>query len=199
MEKRKGKRKMILNWTVLALIIVGSVLLLLIFPDKKDDVVRVSMDFLIEMILILPAVMILLGLFAVWVPGDIVVKFLGRASGAKGVVLSIILGALPTGPLYIAFPIAAALLRKGAKVSNIIIFLSAWACIKIPQELVELQFLGARFMALRLVLTIIFVIIMGLVIEKIMKLGGEKDIMVTTAEKARFQKIHLNLPLSLPS
>jgi len=184
MEKRKGKRKMILNWTVLALIIVGSVLLLLIFPDKKDDVVRVSMDFLIEMILILPAVMILLGLFAVWVPGDIVVKFLGRASGAKGVVLSIILGALPTGPLYIAFPIAAALLRKGAKVSNIIIFLSAWACIKIPQELVELQFLGARFMALRLVLTIIFVIIMGLVIEKIMKLGGEKDIMVTTAEKS---------------
>ena len=184
MEKRKGKRKMILNWSALALIIVGSVLLLLIFPDKKDDVVRVSMDFLIEMILILPAVMILLGLFAVWVPRDMVVKFLGRASGVKGVVLSIILGALPTGPLYIAFPIAAALLRKGARVSNIIIFLSAWACIKIPQELVELQFLGARFMALRLVLTIIFVIIMGLVIEKIMKLGGEKDIMVTTAEKS---------------
>jgi len=123
MEKRKGKRKMILNWSALALIIVGSVLLLLIFPDKKDDVVRVSMDFLIEMILILPAVMILLGLFAVWVPRDMVVKFLGRASGVKGVVLSIILGALPTGPLYIAFPIAAALLRKGARVSNIIIFL----------------------------------------------------------------------------
>ena len=184
MEKRKRKRKMILNWTVLALIIVGSVLLLLIFPDKKDDVVRVSMDFLIEMILILPAVMILLGLFAVWVPRDIVVKFLGRVSGVKGVVHSIILGALPTGPLYIAFPIAAALLRKGAKVSNIIIFLSAWACIKIPQELVELQFLGARFMALRLILTIIFVIIMGLIIEKMMKLGDEKDIMVTTAKKS---------------
>jgi len=55
-----------------------------------------------------------------------------------------------------------------------IIFLSAWACIKIPQEMVELQFLGARFMLLRLILTIIFVIIMGLSIEKIIEWNDKK-------------------------
>jgi len=79
----------------------------------------------------------------------------------------LLMGSLPTGPLYVAFPMASALLKKGAKVSNIIIFLSAWACIKIPQELVELQFLGAKFMASRLLLTVIFVIIMGLFVEKV--------------------------------
>ena len=64
---------------------------------------------------------------------------------------------------------AAALLNKGARISNVIIFLSAWACIKLPQEMVELQFLGVQFMFSRLILTIVFVIIMGLLIEQIVK------------------------------
>jgi len=81
----------------------------------------------------------------------------------------------------VAFPVAAVLIKKGAKISNIIIFLSAWACIKIPQEMVELKFLGLEFMVLRLILTIIFVVIMGLSIEKIIewtdktKVEGAKD------------------------
>jgi len=128
---------------------------------------------------ILPAVMIIMGLFAVFIPSETVVKYLGKTSGIKGIALSILIGTLPTGPLYVAFPMAATLLKKGARVSNIIVFLSAWACIKIPQELVEFQFLGAEFMALRLILTIIFVIIMGLIIERIIewsKKGNKLDV-----------------------
>ena len=68
-----------------------------------------------------------------------------------------------------AVPVAAVLIKEGDRMSNIIIFLSAWACIKIPQEMVELKFLGLKFMVLRLVLTIIFVVIMGLSIEKIIE------------------------------
>ncbi|MEA3558409.1 MAG: permease, partial [Candidatus Thermoplasmatota archaeon] len=116
--------------------------------------------------LILPAIMVILGLFAVWIPNKMIGKHLGHASGIKGVIISIILGTLPTGPLYIAFPMAAVLLAKGAKRSNIIIFLSAWACIKIPQEMVELRFLGLEFMLLRLALTVTFVVMMGISVEK---------------------------------
>ncbi|MCD6466908.1 MAG: permease [Methanomicrobia archaeon] len=167
--KEKQKRGMIRDWVLLGSILIITVVLLSIFPDKKGAVISTSWDFFIEMALILPAVMVILGLFAVWVPKDIVVKYLGNASGIRGIFLAIILGALPTGPLYIAFPMAAALLKKGAKISNIIVFLSAWACIKIPQEMVELQFLGAQFMISRLILTIIFVVIMGLFIEQVIK------------------------------
>jgi len=66
----------------------------------------------------------------------------------------------------VAFPLASSMIKKGASISNIVIFLSAWACLKIPQELVELQFLGWKFMVLRWTLTVILVIIMGAVIEK---------------------------------
>jgi len=141
------------------------VILLSFVPDKTESVISVSWEYFLEMIIILPAVMIVMGLFSVWISDDIIMKYLGESSGFKGILLSLFLGTLPIGPLYVAFPIAAFLIKKGARVSNIIIFLSAWACIKLPQELVELEFLGFNFMIVRLLLTIIFVIIMGLAIE----------------------------------
>jgi len=161
------------DWILLGIILLIAILLLSIFPDRKGPVINTLWDYFIEMMLILPAVMIILGLFAVWVSKETVVKYLGKTSGLKGIILAIILGALPTGPLYIAFPIAVTLLKKGAKISNIVIFLSSWACIKIPQEMVELQFLGPKFMLLRLSLTIIFVIIMAVIIEKIIEWSDE--------------------------
>jgi uncharacterized membrane protein YraQ (UPF0718 family) len=94
---------------------------------------------------------------------------MGATSGLKGVIISIILGALPTGPLYAAFPLALVLKNKGASITNIVVFLSARACIKIPQELVEIQFLGLKIMAVRLALSNIFVNIMGMIIEKLTK------------------------------
>jgi len=151
--KEKQKQGMIRDLIILGIILAVTVILLTAFPDRKGPVIGASWDFLLEMILILPAVMVILGLFVVFVPKETVVRYLGKASGIKGIILAIILGALPTGPLYIAFPMAAALLKKGAKISNIIVFLSAWACIKIPQEMVELQFLGVQFMISRLILT----------------------------------------------
>lgn len=168
----KEKQGIIRDLIILGVISIVTLILLYIFPDKKEPVLSTSWNFFIEMMLILPAVMVMLGLFAVWVPKDIVVRYLGKASGVKGIFLAIILGALPTGPLYIAFPIASALLKKGAKISNIVFFLSAWACIKVPQEMVELQFLGVRFMLSRLSLTVIFVVIMGIFIEKVNWMEG---------------------------
>lgn len=151
----------------LVIVLAVTLTLLTIFPAKRPTVISVSKKFFVELILILPAVMVLMGLFSVFVSREMVVKYLGRSSGLKGFLLAIFFGALPTGPLYVAFPLAAALIKKGARRANIVIFLSAWACIKIPQEMVELQFLGLKFMATRLALIIVFVIFMGLMIEQI--------------------------------
>ena len=155
--KEKQKKVILRDWGLVSITLIIMITLLSVFPEKQEVVITTSWKFFIEMIWILPAVMVLMGLFAVWVSKETIVKYLGKTSGIRGIFLAIFLGALPTGPLYVAFPIAAGLIKKGARISNILIFLSAWACIKIPQEMVELQFLGAKFMALRLVLTIVFV------------------------------------------
>jgi len=174
-KTKKQKKGMLRDLILLGIFSCVMIILLLVFPNKQEPVIKTSWDFFVEMIAILPAVMILMGLFSVWVSKETVVKYLGKKSGLKGMFLSILFGALPTGPLYVAFPMASTMIKKGARISNIIIFLSAWACIKIPQEMVEMRFLGLKFMASRLLLTIIFVFLMGLLVERIIEWSDRKN------------------------
>jgi len=178
-EKKKMRRDIIRGYVIFAIALVIAVILLLVFPDKQDAATTTAWNYFLEMVFILPAVMVIMGLFSMFVSKEQVVKYMGKTSGIKGILLAIFFGALPTGPLYVAFPLALALLKKGARVSNIVIFLSAWACIKIPQELVELQFLGLKFMAARLILTIIFVALMGIFIERLIEWTDNRRIGVS--------------------
>jgi len=174
-ERERPKKTMTRNWSLLGIVLLIGIVLVFSFPDKKGEVIAISLEFFIEMIMILPAVMVLMGFFTVWVSKEMTMKYLGKSSGIKGILLAIFLGSMPTGPLYVAFPVAAELRKKGASISNIIILLSAWSCIKIPQEMVELQFLGLNFMVSRLLLTVIFIIIMGLLIERIIEYDNKKE------------------------
>lgn len=166
-EKKGSPKNILRDYLFFLVALVSGVLLLFIFPEKKEAATTTAWSYFREMMAILPAVMVITGLFSVFISKEQVVKFLGKASGVKSPLLALFFGALPTGPLYIAFPLASALIKKGASVSNVVIFISAWACIKIPQELVELQFLGFKFMGFRLILTVFFVILMGLLIERL--------------------------------
>ena len=176
MQKSQGKgknssKKPVSLQSIIVLIgtaVIAGILVYL-FPDNRDRVVDTSLRFFYEMISILPAIVILIGLFAVFVPKQMVADYLGHASGVKGFLLAIFLGALPTGPLYVAFPIAAAMLKKGARAANMIVFLTAWACIKLPQEMVELKFMGLEFTLLRFSLTVTAAVVMGLLTERLMK------------------------------
>ena len=174
-----------IKWDLVALVASAVALfgLSMIFPDKGEKALTISWEYLKEMVFILPAVMVLMGLFAVWVERDVVVKYLGKGSGMWGLLLAILLGTLPTGPLYVAFPLAAMLLKKGARVANVMVFLSAWACIKLPLELMELQFMGWKFTLLRLGLTVALVIPMGLLAESLYHRGDRGGIKACDEEE----------------
>ena len=171
-QKKKKKGGILLFAGILS----AAVILIILYPENRAASIQASYDLFKELIVILPAVMVLMGLFSVWVSKETVVKYLGHASGISGLGLALFMGMIPTGPLYIAFPLASILLKKGARVANIIIFLSAWACIKLPQELMELRFMGFEFMIVRLTFTIVMVIVMGLIIEKIDGLSKTSEV-----------------------
>ena len=178
-DKKKARKEMVRGYVIFAATLVAAAIILWVFPDKVSTATTATWNYFLEMIIILPAVMVIMGLFTVFVSNELVVKYMGKASGMKGILLAVFFGALPTGPLYVAFPLAAALKSKGAGISNIVIFLCAWACIKLPQELVELQFLGIKFMAARLVLTVFFVVIMALFIERLIEWTDSRRIGVS--------------------
>lgn len=130
-----------------------------------------SRDFMVEVLLILPPVMVLMGLLDAWVPRQLVEVHLGRAAGWRGAGLAMLLGTSAAGPLYAAFPIARALGNKGARLANVVIFLGTWAAIKLPMLIIESSFLGMRFALLRLAFTVPCVLAVGYLIERILSAG----------------------------
>jgi uncharacterized membrane protein YraQ (UPF0718 family) len=129
---------------------------------------QVTWDYFKEMALIIPPVFLLMGLMDVWIPKDQIQKWIGSGSGLRGGLISVVLGTLPTGPLYVAFPLTASLLRKGASITNMVIFLGSWAALKIPQLIVEIKFLGIAFTGLRFALTLISLVLIGIIMEFIL-------------------------------
>jgi len=175
MPQKPVKSKQI-SWLLILILLVIMIMLLIKFPTHRQPTLAGLQDFLLQMITIFPAILILMGLFSAWTSPELVLQYLGKESGIKGVALALLLGALPTGPLYVAFPLTAMLRQKGASPANLVIFLSAWACIKIPQEMVEWQFLGLRFMLTRLALTLVLVVIMGLIVGKVLAFSENKPL-----------------------
>ena len=152
-------------------------------PETANKSFDVLLSYLGEMIFIIPPVFILMGLMEVWIPKDKIENLLGKESGIKGIIISFLLGTLPTGPLYVAFPMTASLLKKGASVSNMIVFLGSWATLKVPQLLVEVEFLGVPFMVLRFVLTFIMLILMGTFMQFTLKLSPDKAFLESNDKK----------------
>lgn len=95
------------------------------------------------------SISVLMGLSEVWVPRDMIRRLLGQRSGARGVLVAFFFGTAPTGPPYVAFPLASGLLKKGASTVKAIIFLEAWAAAKLPLVAAEIRFLGPDFARLR--------------------------------------------------
>jgi uncharacterized membrane protein YraQ (UPF0718 family) len=122
-----------------------------------------------EMILFLPLMFILIGLFDVWVPRERIEKHIGKESGWKGTGLVILLATLQAGPLYGAFPFAYILWKKGCSIRNIFIYLGAFSTIKIPMIMFEIGFLGLKFSLLRTLLTLPIFIILGFIMEWYLK------------------------------
>ena len=158
------------------LIAVANLLLWLFVPAQAPLVLRNTWDYLTEMVVILIPVAVLMGLFEVWVPKQLIGKYLGRESGWKGIALSLLFATAAAGPLYAALPLAGMLLQKGASPLNVIVFLNTWAAIKIPQLLVEANFLGPSFMLVRLTLTVPSVILIGWLIQTGIERSGGLDV-----------------------
>jgi uncharacterized membrane protein YraQ (UPF0718 family) len=167
--------KNILKRFKLPLVVALVFIALFIFaPETAKSSSRVTWEYFLEMVFILPPVFILMGLMEVWLPKDKIQVWLGNDSGLRGGILSLALGTLPTGPLYVAFPLAASLLHKGASITNVVIFLGAWAALKIPQLMVEVKFLGWSFALVRFVLTTFALIFMGLFMKGVLQRHPDK-------------------------
>jgi hypothetical protein len=107
-----------------------------------------------EMILILPAAFILIGLFEVWVPRSAIERHLGKDSGVLAYFWMLLLAGTTVGGIYIAFPVAYSLRQKGARLSVIFAYVGFAGVARIPMTLFELSVMGAAYTGIRLAVSI---------------------------------------------
>jgi len=121
-------------------------------------------SFSIEMLKILPCAFILIGLFEAWVKKETVERHFGEESGIRGYIWGILLAGTTVGGLYVAFPVAYSLYSKGAKLSVIFTYLGASAICRIPMAIFEASFLGIKFTAIRLLVSLPLVIVASILL-----------------------------------
>lgn len=177
--------KKIKPYMLLMLVVIADLIVFAGSPDLGKVILKSTGTNFAQMFGVIPPVFLLIGLMDVWVPREKVIKFMGEGSGITGVLLAILLGAAAAGPLYAAFPVAAIMIKKGAKFTNILVFLGAWSTMKIPMFLFEMASLGYAFAITRLLLSLTGILLMSWLIDKLMSEDEKRNIYAKHSDVAR--------------
>lgn len=165
------KRYRIFFLLVLVNLIIGVAL-----PEIGLKSLSLTKQNVLEMISIIPPIFILLGLLDVWVDRATMMKYTGRGSGLKGVLIAFLLGSAAAGPLYVAFPVAIVMLKKGSSLFNVFVFIGAWSTTKIPMLTFEAASLGLTFTIMRLALSVTGILIIAAITERLLSDDDKKRI-----------------------
>jgi len=112
---------------------------------------------------VIAAALLLGGYVHALLPHDRVARWLGPESGWRGYGIAVLGGVVtPAGP-FAVFPILMSLRQAGAGFPVCVVYLTAWAVLGAQRTVIwELPFLGAHFVALRLVASLPVPIVAGL-------------------------------------
>ncbi len=159
----KGKKLRIVFYMGYFLFILFS------FIFKFNPGIEIGKNFIkffLFMIKIIPFAFILIGLFEVWVKKETVEKHLGESSGLLAYFYMILLASTTAGGLYVAFPVAYSLYKKGARLSVIFTYVGLAAVCRIPMTIFEASFMGIKFTLIRFLVSIPLIIISSIILEK---------------------------------
>jgi uncharacterized membrane protein YraQ (UPF0718 family) len=158
------KRSAIIRVLVIASYFIFLVVSWLTGFNPGQQISQNFISFSVDMLKILPGAFILIGLFEVWVKRETVERHLGEESGFRGYLWVILLSSITVGGLYLAFPVAYTLYRKGARLSVIFTYLGAAAICRIPMAIFEASFLGIKFTVIRWLVSLPLVIITSILL-----------------------------------
>ena len=151
-------------------IVLGLVLIGMFIYDVNigSNALNLTLSNIKTMLSILPPIFIIIGLLDVWVPKETMIKYMGQNSGFQGVCIAFLLGSVAAGPLYAAFPIAAILMKKGARFAYILFFLGVWSSAKVPHMIFEYTSFGGKFTFYHILSSLIIYLVGSMLIEKLL-------------------------------
>ena len=113
-------------------------------------------------------IIILIGLFLGFVPQSQISKIVGEQAGFWGILVVAFLGAILHIPSLISFPLAAALLKSGATVTSVAVFITTLTMIGMVTLPLEVRELGKKMALLRNGISFLIAIIIGIIMGVIL-------------------------------
>lgn len=103
---------------------------------------------------LLPCAFVLIALFDVWVKRESIERHLGHGSGPRAYIWVMLLAGMTVGGLYLAFPVACSLAKKGARLGVVFAYVNFAGVCRIPMITFEASIMGWEFTAARMVVSI---------------------------------------------
>jgi len=162
------------NYIVLGFIVATILMYVIAFvvsPDSVTQGLKISYDTFVDpnigLIPLIVTATLMAGLVQAAIPKEVIANFLGKEAGLRGIALGSLLGSVVPGGPYVVFPLLGGLYRAGAGVGTVIACVTAWALISLSRIPMEIPFLGIKIVALRLALSLILPIVLGVLGEMI--------------------------------
>jgi len=174
--------KILKKYWFLFVVVIVNIVMLIFQPQIEITALRFTWKNFLNFLFMLTPIFICIGLMDIWIDRNTMIKIMGDKSGFKGVLVALLLGVITAVPLYALLPVAGVLLKKGSRISNVLIFLCSSASIRIPLLLFEISSLGWEFTFTRFGLNIIVVFAIAFIIEKTLS-EAEKKVVYENADK----------------
>lgn len=114
-------------------------------------------------------ILALVGLALTVISPEIISQLIGEESGATGLLLASLIGAITLIPGFVAFPLAYSLLQKGAGIMQVAVFVSTLMMVGFVTMPLEKKHFGAKATYLRNGLSYVFSFIVALVMGVVIR------------------------------
>lgn len=115
------------------------------------------------------SILLLIGMILSILSPESISKLIGTQSGFAGVLVASIIGSITLVPGFVAFPLAAALLKNGAGFMQIAVFISTLMMVGIVTVPVEIKYFGKKATILRNTMAFVFSFIVAMVIGVVLR------------------------------
>ena len=150
--------------------VVGVMLITSFMKDraKTQKTLMKAWKSFMKNIKMLVGMMILMGVVFTLINPNLIGQLFGEESGIIGILLGLGIGSATFIPSFIAFPLAALLIRKGARLAYVFLFLVAWTSVKLPLFMFELASLGPEFTFTHVITSMVVYFIGAVVLERVL-------------------------------
>lgn len=137
-------------------------------PDAAQRGLNATGSLLVEITPRMIAAFTLAGLFQAIVPQELILRWMGHGSGWRGLLIGMSLGGVTPGGPMTHFPVIASLYKMGVGIGPMVAYLTAWSLFGLQRVIMwEIPFLGAKVVAVRITVSVLFPILAGWLCEVI--------------------------------